>query len=319
LPDPRVLIIDPAFFSILERVRQGLSEWPVGAVHGRNLEELGRVGAEAEVLVWGPMPITTDMLDALPRLRFMQQAGVGVDTVDRSLLRDRGILLANNPGANAASVAEHTLALMLALIKQVIPAERAFQSGRFAQVDLLHSGIDDLAGATVGLVGMGAIGREVAVRMQAFGANMLYTTRTRIDSDTEARLGATWVPMDALLTQSDIVSLHLLLTAETAGIINAKSLAQMKRGAYLVNTSRGGLVDEDALRAALTSGHLRGAALDVLQHEQDGGNPFVDLPQVLVTPHVGGGSRGGFNAMADGVIANVRRFLTGEPLRNRTD
>jgi phosphoglycerate dehydrogenase-like enzyme len=125
--------------------------------------------------------------------------------------------------------------------------------------------------------------------------------------------------MDALLTQSDIVSLHLLLTAETAGIINAKSLAQMKRGAYLVNTSRGGLVDEDALRAALTSGHLRGAALDVLQHEQDGGNPFVDLPQVLVTPHVGGGSRGGFNAMADGVIANVRRFLTGEPLRNRTD
>ena len=312
----QVLIVDPAFFSILERVRAGLPGISVDAVSGHDLAAVAEAGSDAEVLIWGPLPITRDLLDVLPNLRFMQQAGVGIDTVDRAILRDRGIRLANNPGANAAAVAEHTLALMLAMLKRVVPADRAFQNGRFAQVEILAGGIDDLGGATVGLLGLGSIGREVAIRLGGFGADVLYTTRNRLNPSDEARIAATWVPLDELLAWSDIVSVHLPMNGETAGIINATTLARMKQGSYLVNTSRGGLVDEAALRAALESGHIRGAALDVLAEERDGGNAFADLPQVVVTPHVGGGSRGGFNAMADGCIANIRRYLSGEQIAN---
>lgn len=311
-----VTIVDPAFFSIVHRVRTGLPRVSVSTVSGHDLADLRSAGSDTEVLIWGPMTITAGILDALPGLRFMQQAGRGVDTVDRALLRDRGIRLANNPGANAASVAEHTLMLMLTMVKRAIPADRAFQAGRFDQVPILSGGIDDLGGATIGLVGMGAIGQEVAVRLRGFGASVIYTTRNRLEPDVEAAVGAQWVPFEELLATSDVVSLHLPLTRETDRIIDGGALARMKPGSYLVNTSRGGLVDEAALRAALVSGGLRGAGLDVLEHERDGGNPFVDLPQVVVTPHVGGGSRGGFNAMADGCIANIRRYLAGERLVN---
>ncbi|HVW31434.1 MAG TPA: NAD(P)-dependent oxidoreductase, partial [Acidimicrobiia bacterium] len=162
----------------------------------------------------------------------------------------------------------------------------------------------------VGLVGLGSIGEEVARRLSGFGPEVLYTARRRRDEATEARLGARYAPLDELLRRSDIVSLHTPLTDETRHLIGPAELAAMKPGALLVNTSRGGLVDEAALRAAIESGHLGGAALDVLADES--ANPFADLASVVVTPHLAGVSNRSLPRAVQMTVTNIERCLRGE-------
>ena len=152
----------------------------------------------------------------------------------------------------------------------------------------------------------------MAARLGAFGSRLRYTARHRADSAIEAQLGLEYLSLPELLAASAIVSLHLPLTAESGGLIGDAQLAMMPAGSYLVNTSRGGLVVESALRRAIERGHLAGAALDVLEHEVGGGNPFADLAQVIVTPHRAGASRGGAGRIVQAAVTNVARFLAGE-------
>ena len=181
--------------------------------------------------------------------------------------------------------------------------------------EIISRGIDDLADATVGIVGMGHIGRAVAERLAPFGARIVYHSRRPV-ADVESRFGAERLPLDALLRQANILTLHVPLTPATHHLIGAAEFAAMPRGSYLVNAGRGGLVDETALREAIADGHLAGAALDVLEHETDGVNPFADVPGILVTPHLGGGSRNSMNGVVERCTANIRRFLAGEPILN---
>jgi phosphoglycerate dehydrogenase-like enzyme len=251
-----------------------------------------------------------------PRLRFIQQFGAGYDAIDRDAVAAAGVVVAHNPGVNAAAVAEHTVLLMLALIKNLAWSERWARQGQFILDEMPETGIGDLADATVGLIGLGAIGQAVAMRLAPFGPRLVYHAPTRKSPDVEERLGATWLTLPALLQGADIVSLHLPLTAETRHLIGEGELAMMPRGAYLINTARGGLVDEAALRQAIAFGHLAGAGLDVIADEAAGRNPFAELPQVLVTLHLAGASRGATRRMVERSAANIRRYLAGEPVHD---
>jgi phosphoglycerate dehydrogenase-like enzyme len=172
----------------------------------------------------------------------------------------------------------------------------------------------DLAKTTVGLVGFGSIGRAVAHRLAHFESRLLSTTRHPVDPATEQQFGVQYAPLDDLLALSTIVSLHLPLTGSTRGLIGEAELAKMPKGAFLINTSRGEVIDEAALHSAIESGKLGVAGLDVLSNEGPGGNPFTDLPQVIVTPHMAGGSRAGVEQAIQMAVTNIARYLRGELL-----
>jgi phosphoglycerate dehydrogenase-like enzyme len=309
----KVLLIDPALAVAVERFREILPvSVEIAVTTSFDHDELARLAKDAEILVNARRRIDAAMLAMAPRARFIQLIGIGYDTVDVAAVASAGITVAYNPGVNAVGVAEQTLMLMLALVKRLPWSERSSRAGQFATAELIGAGIDDLAGTTVGLIGMGDIGTAVAERLIPFGPRIVYSTRRQ--PDEEARLGATWLPLAELLREATIVSLHLPLTPETYHLLGDEELAAMPQGSYLVNTARGGLVDEAALRRAIVREHLRGAALDVLEHETDGRNPFADLPAVIVTPHLGGGSRGSVGRMVERSAANIGRFLAGEPV-----
>ncbi|MFL5679269.1 MAG: 2-hydroxyacid dehydrogenase [Chloroflexota bacterium] len=311
---PRVLLVDPALGGLVPRFAERLgSDVPVGAVSTFDAAELRALASDAEVFVNARRRIDREAIAAAPRLRLVQMIGVGTDPLDLDALAERGVLAAYNPGVNRTGAAEHTIMLMLALIKRLPASDRATREGRFLPGEIIATGIGDLAGATVGIVGMGQIGQAVAERLVAFGSRIVYHARRRVP-EAEARFGAEWLPLDELLARSNVVTLHIPLSPATRHVIGAAELARMQRGAWLVNAGRGGLVDEAALRVAIESGQLAGAALDVLENETDGGNPFADLPQVIVTPHLGGGSRNSMSAVVERCVANIERLLRGDPL-----
>jgi phosphoglycerate dehydrogenase-like enzyme len=311
----KVLLIDPALAVAVDRFRQFLpTSVEIAVTTSFEDDELARLAVDAEILVNARRRIDAAMLAMTPRVRFIQLIGIGYDTVDVAAVASAGVTVAYNPGVNATGVAEQTLMLMLALVKRLAWSEQSSRTGQFATAELIGAGIDDLAGATVGLIGMGDIGTAVAERLIPFGPRIVYSTRRQ--SSEETRLGANRLPLPDLLRQSTIVSLHLPLTPATYHLLSDEELAAMPKGSYLINTARGGLVDEDALRRAVVREHLRGAALDVLEHETDGRNPFADLPAVIVTSHLGGGSRGSVARMVELSVANIGRFLAGEPVRD---
>ena len=314
---PKVLLIDPALSGMVELFRTVLpASIEIAVTTSFENEEFARLAVDADILVNARRRIDAAMLAMAPRVRFIQLIGIGYDTVDVAAVASAGITVAYNPGVNATGVAEQTLMLMLALVKRLPWSEQSSRAGQFATGELIGAGIDDLAGATVGLIGMGDIGTAVAERLIPFGPRIVYSTRRRRAAMEETRLGATWLPLAELLHESNIVSLHLPLTPETYHLLGDEELATMPQGSYLVNTARGGLVDEAALRRAVVREHLRGAALDVLEHETDGRNPFADLPEVIVTPHLGGGSRGSVARILERSAANIGRFLAGEPVQD---
>ena len=309
----RVLLIDPIPPTLIERLRP---LFPTGAgfdvVPTYSEKDLAQHAAEAEILLVLNRKVDARLLSFVPRVRFVQRVGVGYDNLDLGALQTAEVVVAYTPGANAVAVAEHTILLMLALLKRFVAAESAARQGGWPTMELFQAGLGDLANATVGLVGFGNIGRAVAQRLAPFGSRLLYIARHAVDVATEQQFGVHYASLDELLASSTIVSLHLPLNEATEGLIGEAELAKMPVGAFLVNTSRGELLDEAALRRALVSGKLGGAALDVLRNERPGGNPFMDLPQVIVTPHLAGGSRAGVERALQMAIANIARFLRGE-------
>jgi phosphoglycerate dehydrogenase-like enzyme len=312
---PGILMVDPIPAALAERLRPLFpSAAPLNVVASYSEEELARYGAETEILLVIFRQVDARLLSFLPHVRYIQRVGVGYDNLDLAVLQRAGIVAAYTPGANAVPVAEHTILLMLALLKRFVAAESATRQGKWPSAELMQAGLGDLANTTVGLVGFGNIGQAVAERLAPFGSRVLYTARHAVDQAVEQRLGVHYASLDDLLASSRIVSLHLPLNETSRGLIGEAELAKMQQGAYLINTSRGEILDEMALRRALESSKLAGAALDVLSNEAPGGNSFAELPQVIVTPHITGASRAGVDKAIQMAIANVGRYLRGEPL-----
>jgi phosphoglycerate dehydrogenase-like enzyme len=270
--------------------------------------------ASCDFILVADRAITMADLSAAPGLRMIQHQGVGYDKIDLAACRTRGIPVALTPEGTTNGVAEHTLLLILALYKQLPAAANAVREGRWPQWELRVTS-HELSGKALGLVGFGRIGREVARRASAFDANVTY-----FDPGVTGAPRSMAEPTDSLeclLRSSDIVSLHLPLTETSRHLINADSLSQMKRGAVLINTSRGELVDEEALAAALESGQLAGAGLDVLANEPPAmDHPLVRRPNVLITPHISAGTRDALATKMRSAFANMLRQTRGEPLRN---
>ena len=273
---------------------------------------LARLLPETDVLWHVLKRCTAEMIAAAPKLKLIQKIGVGVNTIDLDAAKARGIPVCNLPGTNSRAVAELTLALMLATLRRLPRFDALLRGGAWSDPDL-QDGIGELGGRVVGLVGYGAIPRLLAPVLIALGCRLIYTTRQPL-SDA---LGE-WRPLDALLSEADVVSLHLPLTADTEALIDRAALARMKPGAILINTARGGLVDQVALVDALRSGRLVAAGLDVFVHEPpDPADALFSLPNVVLTPHIAWLTTGTFDRSFTIAAENCRRLAAGEALLHR--
>ena len=269
-------------------------------------------GADA---VWHVLkPLTAAHLDGAPKLRLVQKIGVGVNTIDLDAAKRRGIPVCNLPGTNAPAVAELALLLMLGALRRVARLDAAVRAGRGWSLDPAEQdGFGELGGRTVGLVGYGAVPSALAPALAALGCRIVYASRT-----PKPDAAGAWRPLEALLAESDVVSLHVPQTPETTRLIDAAALARMKPGAVLVNTARGGLVDQAALAEALRGGRLAAAGLDVFETEPlDAADPLLALPNVVLTPHVGWLTSGTFDRSLAVAAENCRRLAAGEELLHR--
>ena len=239
--------------------------------------------ADAEVLWHLLDPVTEAVLEGAPALRLVQKIGVGVNTIDLDAARRRGVAVCNMPGTNTQAVAEMTLLLILAALRRVARLDAATRAGEgWRQPVEAQDRYGEVSGRTIGLVGYGAVPRRLAPVLAAMGARVLFASRSLQPEAVGERRS-----LDDLLRESDVVSLHLPLAADTERLIDAAAIARMKRGAVLVNTARGALVDESALIDAIRRGHLGGAGLDVFEAEPvPPDSPLLDLDNVVVTPHV---------------------------------
>ncbi|HVZ07024.1 2-hydroxyacid dehydrogenase [Rhodopila sp.] len=273
---------------------------------------LARLLPDCDVLWHVLKRCTSGMIASAPRLKLIQKIGVGVNTIDLEAAERRGIAVCNLPGTNARAVAELTVALMLAVLRRLTRFDAGLRAGTWTD-PVLQDGIGELGGRVVGLVGYGAIPRILAPILTAFGCQVLFAARRPVAGAVGRQ-----VALAELLAASDIVSLHVPQTEETAGMVGAAALAAMKPGAILINTARGGLVDQAALAAALRSGHLAGAGLDVFDAEPIvAGDPLLSLPNVVVTPHIGWLTSGTFDRSLALAAENCRRLAAGEPLLHR--
>jgi glycerate dehydrogenase len=268
----------------------------------------------ATVAITNKVPLRAAELERLPDLKMIAVAATGTDNVDLAACRARGIVVANIRDYSLVSVPEHCFALMLAVRRNLhayaadVDAGKWERSTRFC---LLDHPIGDLAGSRLGIVGYGALGRRVAQIGRAFGMEIAVTSRSPVTDTNVAAL-----PLAELLATSDVVSLHLPLTDQTRNMIGARELASMKRSAILINTARGGLVDEAALAEALTAGVIAGAGFDVLSKEPPlPDNPLLRLrlPNFVLTPHVAWASGGAMQTLADMLVDNIEAWAAGTP------
>lgn len=303
--------------SVIADVRrpQFAHEW---VEHAKTLQaEVEPRLAEATIAIVNKVQIDAAMLSRLPMLQMVAVAATGTNNVDLEACRARGIIVSNIRGYAVHTVPEHAIALILALSRNLTAYREAVQAGRWQQSDqfcFFDYPIRDLHGATLTIVGSGALGNGVAALARAFGMNVLLAERK---GGAACRSG--YLPFTEALAAADVISLHCPLNSETRGLIGAAELQAMKRSALLINTSRGGLVDERALAQALREGWIAGAGFDVLSKEPPTDeNPLLvpellALPNFLLTPHVAWASRPAMQALVDQLIDNIEAFACGEP------
>ncbi|MFB6327489.1 D-2-hydroxyacid dehydrogenase [Pantoea deleyi] len=269
--------------------------------------------AGATVAITNKVALRADMLDQLPGLRFICVAATGYDCIDLDACRARGILVSNVPGYSTQSVAESVIAAIFALRRQLMAYALNTRTDwpQAAHFCLHRQPIQDIAGATLGIVGKGDIGQAVGQLAQALGMQVQYAERKGSDRVREG-----YVSFEQMLATSDIISLHCPLSEQTRQLIDRQALRQMKPHAQLINTARGGLINEDDLAAALKQGVIGGAALDVLSSEPPAAdNPLLaDLPMLLLTPHIAWASRSGVENLVSGVMTNIAAFVQGQPV-----
>ena len=264
--------------------------------------ERSRPDVEALIVANEPVP-----LELFPALRLVANFGVGYDRLDVEALAARGVVVTNTPGVLDNAVADLAFALILAVRRQVVRGDSVVRSGGWGGFLAEGELADEVTGSTLGIVGLGRIGSAVARRARGFEMRVLYTRRLRADSD----LGE-WRVLDDLLAEADVVSLHVPLTPETTGLLDARRLSLLRDGACLVNTARGEIVDEPALVRELVSGRIS-AGLDVFAHEPQVPAELLGLPNVVLTPHIGSATRGTREAMTRLVVDNVLAVERGDP------
>jgi phosphoglycerate dehydrogenase-like enzyme len=287
--------------------------------------------ADADALLTQHAPVDADLLRSAERAGLVQKYGRREDGIDLDAAGAEGKTVAVMPLRGCIAVAEHAMTLVLALSKQLVTAHRTTASGAYRELGLeptptsqaVHAfqwmklPLFEVHGATLGIVGYGEIGTEASLRARAFGMDVVYTKRQRLPAAIEERYGVEWDELDGVLARSDFVLLSLPHTPESERLIGERELGLMKPSAFLVNIARGGLVDEEALVAALREGRIAGAGLDVFVEEPvPYDHPLLELDNVILTPHIGGGSGGARVKQMSDVLDNVVRFARGEPARH---
>jgi D-3-phosphoglycerate dehydrogenase / 2-oxoglutarate reductase len=282
-------------------------------------DEVVELTGDAEILVTHLAPLSASIMDRLPTLKFVAVSRGGPVNIDMKAAHERGITVVNAPGRNATAVAEFTIGAILAETRNITRGHDALRRGEW-RGDLYRADLagEELSEMTVGLIGYGEIGRRVVRLLKAFDCRILVSDPYVQLSADDLRDGVIQTSFDRLLAESDVVSLHPRVTPETTKMMNAETIAQMKKGTYLINTARGPLVDYDALYEALKSNHLRGAMLETFSIEPTPpGWPLLELDNVTLTPHIAGASVKTVRYAAGLAAEEVRRYLAGEPPLNR--
>lgn len=307
-------IIDPFHPAILDEIRRAAPEdWTLSITEAPTEEARAAALAGADMAFVMATPMTRKLLEAAPRLRFIQKLGAGVDRIDSAYCQKAGIGLARLQAGNNIPVAEHTMLLMLAACRNLPWLDAQTRAGAWDK-EQVRGRNRQLHGKTVGIVGFGAIGRQVARLLSGFGVTLVYFDPVRASAEDEAEFDVAYRELDALLAEADVVTLHLPLLPQTVNLLDADRLVTMKPGAILVNAARGGLVDEAALTNRLRSGHIFAAGIDAFSSEPPVGSPLLELPNTIVTPHCAGGTVDNFALVAERGVANIQRVLAGEPL-----
>ncbi|KUI40038.1 3-phosphoglycerate dehydrogenase [Mycobacterium sp. GA-1199] len=278
-------------------------------VDGPDRPKLLAAVADADaLLVRSATTVDAEVLAAAPKLKIVARAGVGLDNVDVDAATARGVLVVNAPTSNIHSAAEHALALLLSAAREIPAADASLRAHSWKRSSFSGT---EIYGKTVGVVGLGRIGQLVAQRLAAFGTHVV-AYDPYVSAARAAQLGIELLSLDELLERADFVSVHLPKTQETAGLIGKEALAKTKPGVIIVNAARGGLIDEDALAEAVRSGHVRAAGIDVFATEPTTESPLFELPQVVVTPHLGASTAEAQDRAGTDVAASVKLALAGE-------
>ncbi|GAB4539179.1 MAG: phosphoglycerate dehydrogenase [Anaerolineae bacterium] len=309
----RILITDELSPQALERLETA-AEVTFDVVRRPSREKLCEIIPDYDaIIIRSSVRIDADLLPLSSRLKVIGRAGMGLDNVDIDAASLRGVIVMNTPGANTIATTEHAIAMLLALCRHIPQADASLRAGEWARSRFI--GVQ-LYRKTLGIVGLGRIGAQVARRTQAFGMTVI-AFDPYISDDVARELNVTLVDMDELLARSDFITLHTALTPETRGMINARAIARMKQGVRLVNCARGGLLDEAALVAALRSGHIAGAALDVFADEPlPADSPLRSLPNVILTPHIAASTVEAQRDVGTQIVDQVLAALRGEDFRN---
>ncbi|MGC8666752.1 MAG: phosphoglycerate dehydrogenase [Chthonomonadales bacterium] len=307
---PRVLVSDPIAEAGINRLRR-VAE--VDVKTGLKPEELEAIIGEYDALaVRSETKVTARIIQAANRLKIIGRAGVGVDNIDVRAATERGILVVNSPEGNTIAAAELTIAMILALARRIPQADASVRAGRWERKKFLGA---ELYGKTLGVIGLGKIGGEVARRARAFEMSVI-AYDPYANEHKASEIGATLVSLEEIYAQSDFITLHVPLNDETRGMIGAEQLAKMKPGVRIINCARGGLIDENALADAIRSGRVAGAALDVFAKEPIApDNPLLTLPQNVLTPHLGASTAEAQENVAIDIAEQIADVLAGRPAR----
>lgn len=271
----------------------------------------GKVKEADYLLVSGRLKINRTVLENAQNIKMIQRTGVGLDSIDLEYIRNHDVPFYVNKGVNAQSVAEHTILLMLASLRNLVEINENTKRGiwkKQAQGVCTH----ELCGKTVGLIGMGAIGRKVAGMLKAFGAEVLYNDVSKMKQEDENTLGIKFSTREEIIEKSDIISLHCPLTDDTRHMINDRAVNKMKNAVILINTARGGLIDEAALINGIKNGKIAGAGIDVYDKEPVDNSEVLNLQNVITTPHIGGVTYDSFYQMMYQAMRNIEMFDKGQ-------
>lgn len=287
--------------------------WQLSCTQSNDKPHREAVVGRADVAMIIGTGVDQSLLNSAPKLRFVQKLGAGVDNVDPDACRARRVGVARLRAGNATQVAEHTLMLMLAALRRLPYFDRRTRSGSWLRPEG-RAAQRQLAGKTVGIVGLGAIGREVARRLVGFDVDVVYYDIVRPGEDLEKKLLVRFLEFEDLLACSDVVSLHVPLTADTRNMLDARRIAMLKRGTTIINCARGGLIDEAALDVALELNHVLAAGLDTFEVEPLHSSPLYRRDDVVLTPHLAGATFENFVGVFGRGLRNIDLYLAGEQL-----
>jgi phosphoglycerate dehydrogenase-like enzyme len=315
----KVLVLSPLPEAVIQALLSGrvsseeLEDVSVVPYQGTLKKELIEAVSNAHIIIGdytNNIALDAEVIRAAKRCIFIQQPSTGFQHIDVDEATRAGIPVANVAGANTFAVAEHTIMLILACLKKLLLAHEKTKRGEWAQDEMPMYGVFELFEKTLGIIGMGRIGKEVAKRARPFSPHMVYYDVNRLPLQEEEELGVTYRPLDELVAESDVITLHLPLTPQTENMLSADRIARMKPNAVIINVSRGAIVDEAALAYALKEGRIQGAGLDVFTTEPiSPENPMLDVPNAILTPHIAGATNESRVRIIDLTIDNVVRVL----------